>query len=556
MTIRAKISVLAFALLALLAVVGGIALDGLSRIHGELKSLHRDVLPLDTMIEQLVRQEIEREAALYAALRASLRAGPRDTGTVQGETNQLIALLNAEAEAVDGLIGNVSDHGPGVEHPEIASLLAAPSAALVKQAGAFTASARALANALGASESKEADRAFDDFTQEVGGFRDALDALSDTMRQSVNDAAARAEEHEARIQQMVLIAALLALGAGIVGTVVISGLITRPIRDLVAAARRIETGALDVAVEPHGSDEMAGLGRTFNTMVEGLRTKERIKETFGKYIDPRIIQDLIGETSLLDSSRRTMTVSLARYDGFAEFAENRPPEEIVERINQFYTAMAQQIADRNGVVDKMAGDRVLAFFGSPFTAEEGQAELACLAALDQALWRPEAASGTHRPRIAIASEASIVGNMGSEQIRSFTIMGDNVALAEAMLSVSGDYDAAILITGATRTRLAESIVTRHLDNVLLPGRDDPVVLYEVLGRAGEVPEADIAFADTYNQALSAYLARDFDRARAIFEICAEERPEDAATAILLQRLDMIEMDPPEDDWSGAWRLTA
>ncbi|MDG2286632.1 MAG: hypothetical protein P8N43_14075, partial [Alphaproteobacteria bacterium] len=67
MTIRTKISVLALALLALLAVVAGVALDGLSRVHGELRSLHRDILPLDAMIEKLVREEIEREAALYGA---------------------------------------------------------------------------------------------------------------------------------------------------------------------------------------------------------------------------------------------------------------------------------------------------------------------------------------------------------------------------------------------------------------------------------------------------------------------------------------------------------
>lgn len=553
MTIRAKISILAFALLALLAVVGGIALDGLSRVHGELKSLHRDILPLDTMIEQLVRDEVEREAALYAALRANLR-----TGGNNGEENAdaLAALLEDEAKALDVLVEKVSDHGPVVGHPEIAALLEAPSAALVDRAGAFAASARTLAEALKARDAEATNRGFDTFSESIALLRDALNDLGAAMRQGVEDAAARAEEHEARVEQMVLIAALLALAAGIAGTIVISGLITRPIREFVDAARRVEGGALDVSVTPRGTDEIAGLGRTFNTMVEGLRTKERIKETFGKYIDPRIVEDLIGESSLLDSSRRTMTVSLARYDGFAEFAENRPPEEIVERINLYYTAMAHEIAERNGVVDKMVGDSVLAFFGAPFTADVTQAETACLAALEQARWRPQDGHAWHRPRIAIASEASIVGNMGSEQIRSFTIMGDNVALAEAMLSVCDDYDAAVLITGATRARLGEGVITRHLDNVLLPGRDEPVALHEVLGRAGEVPEADIAFADTYNNALNAYLARDFDRAREMFEACAEERPDDPATEMLLQRLDLIEMDPPEDDWSGAWRLTA
>jgi hypothetical protein len=144
MSIRAKITVLAFALLALLAVVGGIALDGLSRVHGELRSLHRDILPLDTMIEKLVREEIEREAALYGALRASLQDG--STGAT--DPKALARLLEDEAKAVDGLVSAVSDHGPLVEHLEIKTLLKAPSETLVLAAGTFTDSARAVASAL------------------------------------------------------------------------------------------------------------------------------------------------------------------------------------------------------------------------------------------------------------------------------------------------------------------------------------------------------------------------------------------------------------------------
>ena len=145
--------------------------------------------------------------------------------------------------------------------------------------------------------------------------------------------------------------------------------------------------------------------------------------------------------------------------------------------------------------------------------------------------------------------------MGSEKIRSFTIMGDNVALAEVMLFAGADYDVGILITGATRALLGDGIVARHLDTALLPGRDDPVELHEVLGQAGDVDAADVGFARAYEIALAAYAARDFDSAQALFEQCASERPDDPATAILLQRLELIEMDPPADDWSGAWRLT-
>jgi adenylate cyclase len=81
-------------------------------------------------------------------------------------------------------------------------------------------------------------------------------------------------------------------------------------------------------------------------------------------------------------------------------------------------------------------------------------------------------------------------------------------------------------------------------------------LHELQGRADDVAEESLAFIKAYKEALNAYLARDFENARERFEACANERPDDPATNILLQHLDMIEMDPPADDWSGAWRLTA
>eukprot|EP01026_Neomeris_dumetosa_P023653 TRINITY_DN200070_c0_g1_i1.p3 TRINITY_DN200070_c0_g1~~TRINITY_DN200070_c0_g1_i1.p3 ORF type:complete len:137 (-),score=20.45 TRINITY_DN200070_c0_g1_i1:13-423(-) len=135
-------------------------------------------------------------------------------------------------------------------------------------------------------------------------------------------------------------------------------------------------------------------------------------------------------------------------------------------------------------------------------------------------------------------------------------MGDNVALADAMLMASTEYEADILITGATKESLGDVVVTRHLETALLPGRDTPVELHSVLGKTGEVPEEDIRFARTYEAAFDAYAAKDFDRARDLLDACAQERPEDVTTDMLLQRLDVIEMDPPADDWGGTWRLPA
>jgi class 3 adenylate cyclase len=548
MSIRAKISLLSAALLALLAIVGGVAVDGLSRVHHELKSLHEHVLPLDVMLEDLAQQEIKREAELYAMLRAGVGAGAHDQAT-------LAPLLEAEAAAVLELIKTVDDHHAVIGHPEISALLGPPAQDLIRDGAAFAASANALAQAMRNEDVPATNAAFKVFTDKGAAVRVDLDALTNAMRIAMVDAAGRAEEHEARVHTIVLIAALVALAVGIVGTFMITGVITGPIRTLVAAAKRIEQGDLDSSVEVQGSDEISGLGDTFNTMVEGLRVKDRIKDTFGKYIDPRIVEHLIGETSLLDSNRRAMTVSLAQYKGFADYAERNPPERIVDRINSYYSAMSIEVARDNGVVDKMMGDTVLAFFGPPFTPDANQAELACMAALRQTKWRPEASPPQHRPLIAISSDDSIVGTMGSDKIRSFTIMGDNVAVAEALVRACQIYEVDILISGATKQYLGDQFITRQIDHVQLPGREAPIDLHELLGTSDGVQLEEIAFLNAYETALGTYRTGAFEQARLMFEKCSDDRPEDQPTSLLLDRLDLIEMDPPNQDWNGAWPLS-
>lgn len=547
MTIRAKIGSLAAALLVLLAIVSGVTLDGLWRVQHELRSLHRDVLPLDVMIEDLAQQEIAREAQLYSVFRFA--------GNQIADARAVRELLLQESEAVGALMQTVTDHADDIGHDGIAARLDEPRGRLIESGKAFSAAALGLAERIESTDAAARDAAFERLIGAGNELREALGRLSATMRSVVEDATARAEEHEGRVIVVLIFVALGALGVGALGSIYLSGLITRPIKTLVSAAKRVENGALDVEVPTRGSDEMAGLGRTFNLMVEGLRTKERIKETFGKYIDPRIVDGLIGNTGLLDSGRRQMTVSIAQYDRFGEFAEGKTPDQIVDRINTFYAAMSAAVAERNGVVDKMMGDTVLTFFGPPFTPADNHAELACLAALQQVRWLPAGRERGHGARVAVASDLSIVGNMGSEQIRTFTIMGDNMALANLMLQVCEDYEADVLVTGSTRALLDERFVVRHLDTAMLPGREMPIELHQVLGLVRDVPVEDVDFVRSYEEAFAAYAARDFERARVLFEGCAVERPLDIPTAILMQRLDMIEIDPPADDWSGAWQLT-
>jgi hypothetical protein len=169
MSIRSKISLLAAALLVLMAVVGGVALDGLTRVHDELKSLHVNILPLDVMLEDLAQQEIEREAELYALLRNGAA-----TGTYAQDT--LAPLLKAEAKAISEVVNVVADHHVAIGHPEISEVLGPPARDLILNGTAFAASAEALAAAMSNINDVAIDAAFVTFTENGAKVRTSLAA--------------------------------------------------------------------------------------------------------------------------------------------------------------------------------------------------------------------------------------------------------------------------------------------------------------------------------------------------------------------------------------------
>jgi adenylate cyclase len=124
-------------------------------------------------------------------------------------------------------------------------------------------------------------------------------------------------------------------------------------------------------------------------MVAELRIKAQIRETFGKYVDPRIVAGLLDRSELTEvkGSRREMTVLFCDMEGFTSLSEGMTATALVTVLNRYLTLMSQPVRRHNGIIDKYIGDAVMAFWGPPFTGTEEHARLACLAALDQ-LARP------------------------------------------------------------------------------------------------------------------------------------------------------------------------
>ncbi len=173
--------------------------------------------------------------------------------------------------------------------------------------------------ALEAAAEKGDRAAWDDRLAELDRLRDALNQEAEVARRQMltlldnaSRTAAEAQGNSVRIGLVLLSLALL-LGAITAGIITIG--LVRPLRRLLRGTVLVRQGALDTEVPVTSRDEVGELTESFNTMVKELRSKARIRETFGRYVDPRIVESLLDRPDRLagQGERREMTVLFATW---------------------------------------------------------------------------------------------------------------------------------------------------------------------------------------------------------------------------------------------------
>ncbi len=284
-----------------------------------------------------------------------------------------------------------------------------------------------------------ADTLRDEFSQKIDGIR------CDMLAQVFASASTAIKDQRQAMLISVAVTALAAL-LGLLFAVLVSGGITRPVRLLLAGTREVEAGRLDGSIDVTTQDEIGELSTAFNRMVEQLRHKKQIQETFGRYIDPRIVEGLIDQRSLAvtDGQRRVMTVMFCDMKGFTSLSEGMTPQGLVKVMNRYLSTMSEPIHHHRGIIDKYIGDAIMAYWGPPFIDDADQAHFACLAAIEmigriESLRKdlPELLGVRTIPaecdlRIGIATGEALVGSIGSEFMMSYTVMGYTVNLASRL----------------------------------------------------------------------------------------------------------------------------
>jgi class 3 adenylate cyclase len=407
---------------------------------------------------------------------------------------------------------------------------------------------------------------------ELDDRRDDFDRRIEAARSEMRRLAGAAIVGTRAYQQRVVAigVALLAIAAALgltVAAAVTAGLV-RPVRRLLLGTAAVEGGALDTVIPITSRDEIGRLTQSFNSMVGELRLKAQIRETFGKYVDPRIVAGLLDRPELTDvkGSRREMTISFCDMKDFTRFSEGMTPTGLVNVLNRYMTVMSEPIRHHNGIIDKYIGDGIMAFWGPPFTGAEEQSTLACLAALDQlagfAAFRAELPEliGVKRGfpeldiRIGIATGEVVAGSIGSEQARNYTVIGDAVNLASRLEGANKTYGTRVLISEATDRLAADAVETREIDSVLVVGKSEPQRIFELLGRKGEVARERLELRDAFVEALDAYRREAWDEARAGFEGCLAIAACDGPSKVFLGRIAQFRGAAPSADWNGVWAL--
>lgn len=406
---------------------------------------------------------------------------------------------------------------------------------------------------------------FEKFQQSYGP---DLDVLRGELSTLAKTSTGGIYEQEMRILRLniLLFAVAVVLGLGLSGA--FAQRMVRSLWRLVDGAKAIEAGDLTVKVPVMSRDEIGQLAQAFNRMAEELRTKEKIKDTFGKYVDPRIVAQLI-DTSKEDmdqAERRVATVLFSDLEGFTSMSEQLTATSMVKLLNRYFTVVAEQIRAHHGILEKYIGDAVVAFWAPPFSTGNDHATSACFAALAHCdamdTLRPELSNilGLRRNipeltvRIGLATGEAVVGTVGAPTAKSFAAIGDITNLASRLEGVNKVYGTTIILAEETHRLAQHAVEVRELDIVVVVGKSEPVRIFELLGRAGEVEAGVLKVRDLYSEGLEAYRRKDWGTAEKIFTECLRLNPTDGPATVLLQRTVAFKEALP-DGWDGVWRLT-
>ncbi len=286
-----------------------------------------------------------------------------------------------------------------------------------------------------------------------------------------------------------LAGALLALAVGLV----LARRVTGPVTALTEGVLRVAGGDLSRTLPVRSRDEVGQLTGAFNDMLEGLRQRDFIRDTFGRYVSPEIARTVLESPGglRLGGEKRDVTILMSDLRGYTRWAGEADPTVVVQVLNGYLGRMAEIVIEHGGTIDEFIGDAVFAVFGAPL-AQPDHAERAAACALAMQAAMPEvnarnAARGLPRLEMGIGLNTgeAVVGNIGSEKRTKYGVVGSTVNLASRVeaCTIGGQ----VLMSAATYERVRSLVEVGPALPVEVKGVAEPLLVYELRAIGGRWP---------------------------------------------------------------------
>ncbi len=290
------------------------------------------------------------------------------------------------------------------------------------------------------------------------------------------------------------------------------------------------------------------------------REKRFLRRSFAYYLSPVVIDRLLEaeEQPALGGETREISVLFSDIADFTAISESLEPQALVAVLNDYLSEMTDIVEQHGGFVDKYIGDAIVAVFGAPLhDSDHATSAIAAAVACRQRLMEiqdqfdlPEGRRLT--ARIGLNSGLALVGNIGSRRRFNYTVIGDTVNLAARLEGANKLYGSAILLSGDTATAGGAGFRLREVDAIRVVGRQEPVTIYEPLGKVSDPTSAPAVDLERFAHALDDYRAGRFQAAAEIFADLA--RAGDKVAATMAARAAALAADPGSGEWDGVTNL--
>ena len=260
-----------------------------------------------------------------------------------------------------------------------------------------------------------------------------------------------------------MLAGIAVLVFAVLASIIVGRKVSTPIKELVKAANTVDAGKLDEVEHLNDSQirEIDDAGRAFNNMVKGLREREVIRDTLGRFVPEKVASSLLSGGGSIPVQQTEATILFCDIEGFTNLTETLGPVKIVDVLNSFFSAMVDILEQHGGVVTQFQGDAILATFNVPVT-DARHARNAIQAALEMlnCVANNDFEGETLNIRIGINTGNVVAGAIGAKGRLNYTVHGDAVNLAARLEALNKEYGSRLLIAESTASQAPDFDLTR------------------------------------------------------------------------------------------------